>query len=228
MAVRLRRDLLRRLQSDALRRGRAGVARGAALLDDRLRLRRRRPAGPVVEPPASGGLIQTAIAASAAAAVTGIHQTVRPAWRRLKKWRIQAPTSIRQTSTSQPSACPYANGEVVAEHGQEHGQRQVVVVHRPLLRADRRRRVRLPSRLLRPHEIPVGRDDDEEDVRDHDRPQHRPELEPDRAVGVEEAQAVGAGRRRARRAPPPARARCGARGRGRRTRPTPRRAAPAS
>ena len=59
-----------------------------------------------MEPSASGGLIHTAIAASAAAAVTGIHHTVRPAWRRLKKRRIQAPTSIRHTSTSQPSVCP--------------------------------------------------------------------------------------------------------------------------
>ena len=64
-------------------------------------------------------------------------------------------------------------------------------MHRALLGAYPRRRIRLLSSLLRPDEVPVGRDDDEEDVRHHDRPQHGSQLEPNRAVGVEEAEAVG-------------------------------------
>ena len=59
----------------------------------------------------SGGLSQTAIPASAIAAATGIAQTFRPWWRRLKKWRIAAPITIRHTRTSQLSECVYVNAK---------------------------------------------------------------------------------------------------------------------
>ena len=67
--------------------------------------------------------------------------------------------------------------EVVREHREEHGQRQVVVVDRALLAAHVRGRVGLAARLLRAHELPVRGDDHEEDVRDHDRPEHRADLQ---------------------------------------------------
>ncbi len=193
MAVRLRRDLLRCLESDALGRGRPGVTRGAALLDDRRHLgegdgRPTRRAVGVRRPDPDGDRGQSRRGRDrypphGAARMAEVEEEADPG------------ADEHQAHEHEPAVgVPVGEGKVVAEHGQEHGQRQVVVVHRPLLRADRRRRVRLPSSLLRPDEVPVGRDDDEEDVRHHDRSQHGPQLEPHRAVGVEEAQAVGAGR----------------------------------
>jgi hypothetical protein len=68
------------------------------------------PAGSEPDPPSSGR-IATATTAIPSAAVTGIHQTVRPAWRRLKKCRIQAPIDIRATRTSHDQLCPYVAGK---------------------------------------------------------------------------------------------------------------------
>jgi hypothetical protein len=45
------------------------------------------------------------------AAVTGIHHTVRPAWRRLKKCRIQAPIVISAIRISHDQLCPYVAGK---------------------------------------------------------------------------------------------------------------------
>src|SRR6266545_3329278 len=59
----------------------------------------------------SGGRIQIAMPASAIAAATGIAQTLRPWWRRLKKCRIAAPITIRQKRTSQAWACVYVNAK---------------------------------------------------------------------------------------------------------------------
>ena len=67
--------------------------------------------------------------------------------------------------------------EVAGEHGEQHRQREVVVVHRPVLRLEQRRRVRLALLLHRSDELPVRRDDHEEDVRGHDRPEHHADLE---------------------------------------------------
>ena len=87
-------------------------------------------------------------------------------------------TDHEQYHEDQPRvAVPVREGEVVREHREHDGQRQVVVVHGPELRALVRGRVRLASRLLRPHELPVRRDDDEEDVSDHHRSDHRADLE---------------------------------------------------
>ncbi len=73
--------------------------------------------------------------------------------------------------------------EVAGEHGEHHRQREVVVVDGPVLRFEQRGRVRLALLLHRVDELPVGRDDDEEDVRDHDRPEHHADLEIGRARG---------------------------------------------
>ena len=81
--------------------------------------------------------------------------------------------------------------EVAGQHREDDGQRQVVVVHGPLLGPEARRRVRLPPLLLCPDELPVRRDDHEEDVRRHDRPEHRADLEERRARGEELARRVG-------------------------------------
>ena len=70
--------------------------------------------------------------------------------------------------------------EVPGEHRQENRQREVVVVDRALLRLDARPWIRLAARLLGTDQLPVGRDDDEEDVRRHHRPDHRADLEPRR------------------------------------------------
>src|SRR4051794_34485766 len=56
------------------------------------------PAAATAPPPV--GRIATATAAIPSAAVTGIHHTVRPACRRLKKRRIQAPITIIATRIS--------------------------------------------------------------------------------------------------------------------------------
>src|SRR5262249_56930944 len=47
------------------------------------------------------GLIAIASPTTATAPTAGIHQCVRPAWRRLKKTRTPAPRIIRATRTSQ-------------------------------------------------------------------------------------------------------------------------------
>ena len=67
--------------------------------------------------------------------------------------------------------------EVVREHREQHRQRHVVVVHRPLLAARVGGRIGVAAGLLRADQLPVRRDDDEEDVRDHDRPEHRADLQ---------------------------------------------------
>ncbi len=54
----------------------------------------------------SGGASQKAMATTAAAATTGIDQRVRPACRRLKKWRTYTPSTTNAHSTSQASSCP--------------------------------------------------------------------------------------------------------------------------
>ena len=85
-------DLLRSVEDDVRRRraeaglGRVhGVARSAPRLDDdRLAWVNETVAPPEVAGAAECGRSQTAIAAIAAAAPTGIHQSVSPAWRRLK------------------------------------------------------------------------------------------------------------------------------------------------
>ena len=75
--------------------------------------------------------------------------------------------------------------EVDRDHREDDRKRQVVVVHRALLRPEQRRRVRLPPLLLGADELPVGGNDVEEDVPGHDRPEHRPDLEEGRAAAEE-------------------------------------------
>jgi len=76
-------------------------------------------------------------------------------------------------------------GEVPRQHRQQNRQREVVVLDRALLRLDPRSRVRLATGLLRADELALRRDDVEEDVCGHHRPDHRPDLEP-RGPGAEE------------------------------------------
>ena len=80
---------------------------------------------------------------------------------------------------------PEGEWEVACQHREDDRQRQVVVVHRPLLGPQARRRVRLAALLLRADQLPVRGDDHEEDVRGHDRPEHRADLE-ERGPGGEE------------------------------------------
>ena len=72
---------------------------------------------------------------------------------------------------------PVGEREVVREHREDDRQGEVVVVHGPLLALGVPGRVRLLARLLRPDELPVVRDDHEEDVRRHDRAEHRADLD---------------------------------------------------
>ena len=72
---------------------------------------------------------------------------------------------------------PVDEREVPGEHREQHGQRQIVVVHRSALGVDARRRVRLTSRLLRADQLPVCGDDVEEHVPGHHRAEHRADLE---------------------------------------------------
>jgi hypothetical protein len=72
---------------------------------------------------------------------------------------------------------PVGAREVIADHREHDRQRQVVVVHGALLRPEGGRRIRLPPRLLGADQLPVGRDDDEEDVAGHHRPEHRADLD---------------------------------------------------
>ena len=67
--------------------------------------------------------------------------------------------------------------EVVADHREHDRQGQVVVVHRALLGAEPGGGARLTARLLGADQLPVRRDDREEDVAGHHRPEHRPDLD---------------------------------------------------
>ena len=72
---------------------------------------------------------------------------------------------------------PVGDRKVVADHREHDRQRQVIVVHGALLAAEGRRGIRLPTRLLRVDQLPVGGDDHEEDVAGHHRPEHRADLD---------------------------------------------------
>jgi hypothetical protein len=76
---------------------------------------------------------------------------------------------------------PVRDREVVRDHGEHDGQRQVVVVNRALLPLQGERRIRIPPRALGADELPVRRDDDEEDVSGHHRSEHRADLDVDGA-----------------------------------------------
>ena len=127
------------------------------------------------------GRIRIAITAIAIAAVAGIAQMVRPDVRKLKKWRIHAPIDHQHHEDQPAVAVAVGNGKWFASIAKHDRQRQVVVVNRALLAADSVHRVRLAPGLLRAHELPVRRDDHEEDVADHHRPEHRADLEVRRA-----------------------------------------------
>ena len=75
--------------------------------------------------------------------------------------------------------------EVVREHREHDRQGEVVVVDRPLFSTGVPGRVGLLAGLLGADELPVHRDDHEEDVRGHDRPEHRADLDVGRARGEE-------------------------------------------
>ena len=64
-------------------------------------------------------------------------------------------------------------------------------MHRPVTGLEERRRVGLPPLLHRRDELPVRGDDHEEDVRDHDRPEHHSNLEIRRARSEELARSPG-------------------------------------
>ena len=82
-------------------------------------------------------------------------------------------------------------GEVTGEHREEHGQREVVVVDRAVLRLEERCGVGLALLLHRGDELPVRGDDHEEDVRGHDRPEHHADLEVGGSGGEELSRAPG-------------------------------------
>ena len=67
--------------------------------------------------------------------------------------------------------------KVPDQHREQHREREVVVVHRSALCAEERRRIRLALLGHCLHELPVRRDDHEENVRDHDRSEHRSHLQ---------------------------------------------------
>ena len=193
-------------------RRRAGVAVGAARRRRSLCARVR--VGRHVGDRASSGASTIASATAPTPAAPRIHQSRRPACQRLKKCRIAATIAKIASRTSQAWSLPEGEREVAGEHREDDRQRQVVVVHRALLGAQPRRGVRLAALLLRADELPVRRDDHEEDVRRHDRPEHRADLE-------ERPRARRRARRRrtprASRARPPRPRRAGRRGgRGRR------------
>ena len=83
--------------------------------------------------------------------------------------------------------------EVAREHREDDRQRQVVVVHGALLRAQPRCRIRLPALLLGANELPVRGDDDEEDVGGHDRAEDGADLEIGRTRCEELAREPGDG-----------------------------------
>ena len=74
---------------------------------------------------------------------------------------------------------------VPGEHREDDGQRQVVVVHGTLLRAQAERGIRLAALELGADELAVRGDDHDEDVRGHDRPEDGADLEIGGARGEE-------------------------------------------
>ena len=95
-------------------------------------------------------------------------------------------------------ARPEHEGEVPREHREEHGEGQVVVVNRAVLRLEERGGVGLAPLLHRRDELAVRGDDHEEDVRGHDRPEHHADLQVRGTRGEELAGGPGRERDEAR------------------------------
>jgi hypothetical protein len=108
----------------------------------------------------------------------------------LKKCRTHAPIAIIATRTSHERACPYRKGKVVRDHGEDDREGQVVVVHRAPLGFEAGRGVRIAPGPLRRDELAVRRDDVQEDVPGHDRPEHGADLDVGAAAAEELARAV--------------------------------------
>ena len=220
----LRRDLLRRVEHDPLRRGgelrRArmhGMAERAALLDDRVhggelhgcrRGGRRRRSQPDRDPrePECGGERDP---------------PQRPTRMPVVEVVAHERADRHEQHEHDPAVrVPVREREVAGEHREQHREREVVVVHGPALAALVHRRVGLASGLLRVDELAVRRDDDEEDVGDHDRPEHRADLEVRRLRGEQPRRAVRRRDDASEHEQGEQRARCGSCGRGRRRSPS--------
>ena len=79
---------------------------------------------------------------------------------------------------------------VVADHREQHRQREIGVVHGALPAAQPVDRVGLASLALRPHQLALAGDDDEEHVRHHDRAEHRAEMDEGAAAAEDVGEAV--------------------------------------
>ena len=181
-----------RLELDPERRRRAGVARCAALGDHALHLgegygsARRRRGGLGPEP---DGDPDDADGCD--------HRDPPRASARVPLVEEDADERGQHGDENEHEPCLVrAEGErsVARQHREEDRERQVVVVDRAVLGLEQRGGVRLALLLHRVHELSVRGDDHEQDVRRHDRPDHRADLEV-RGAGREELTGTPGGER---------------------------------
>ena len=131
------------------------------------------------------GRIATPSATRTTTQTTGIAQIVRPLVAQVEEEAREDPDEHDHEEHEPRAFDPVGEREVAGDHREQHRQREVVVVDRSLLRNDAREGVRVAARLLCVDQLPVRRNDVEEDVPGHDRPDHRAHLE-ERRAGLEE------------------------------------------
>ena len=158
-----------------------GVADGAALLDDRLhlgegdRLRRR---GRCHRSRRASARSRSRGRPAARSPPPAARAAFLPTWRSTKYCRISAPASMMTARIAQPCRAAVGHRVVVADHDEQHRQREVGVVHAALLADDRPASGRgaLPARISAHHLLLPG-DDLEEDVPHHDRADQRADVD---------------------------------------------------
>ena len=104
---------------------------------------------------------------------------------------LEACTEDEQTPHHQPRpAIAVRRGEVVRQHGEEHREREVVVVNRPAFGSQPKRGVDRLPRLGRRNHVLLRGDDAEEDVGRHGGANHRADFEKRRTPAEEVRQRV--------------------------------------
>ena len=104
-----------------------------------------------------------------AAATPQVHHGLPlPSWRELKKCRITGPMTSTMATISQLKSSGEEQRVVIAQHQEDDGQRQIIIVHRALFAELAPARIRLLAGNHRGDRLLLIRNDDDEDVGHHD------------------------------------------------------------
>ncbi len=135
-------------------------------------------------------MIATARTTSVSAPAASGSGEARPLCRATNHTRISAPASGERDQDEPVPGMIGGERVVAADHREQHRQREIGVVHGALPAAQPVARVGLASLLLRPHQLALAGDDDEEHVRHHDRAEHGAEMDEGAAAAEDVGEAV--------------------------------------